>query len=692
MGRKSDKEVQAAKELAKFDTNYAGNRSIAQRAFEHVNLKVTMARNARKAKEIEWLEDLRLWSCQNSDAQMYLGRSNVIVPELHKQVETSVEQFMSGLFPNDDYIGVIPVKLTSEEDAEDIKDAVVHELDHKNDLPNLVQRFQRQKCLYGTAFLKPVFEKSMKTVIMKNTKGYAETKEVPKFQGVKVHCMDTFHTYIWPETSQDVDSSEMMFDESFILKSDLEDSGLYQNLKDVSEVTPQYQDYGWVDTIRMAMNNLSTAINQRQNAVLVTEIWTDFEIVSGERVPCVISLANYNTVIRVQRNPFWHQSKPYLMGRYITGPAGEAYGHSMPERIRSLTYMMTDIANQTMDSLTYTLNPIAIIDPGAAGDVNSFKMQPGAKWFASPQGVAFQSFPDISQAGFQGMQQIRSMISQFSDNAPSIAPQLSGKARSATQASAVQSEITANLKNMIRADEFEVMGPLCSMTHWLLKQFQSEEYQVVTQGAEKGSWITKTVNPETLAKDCLFVWRGSEVAQKTAIRTQQIISAFNMAMQTAQMLPNAIDLPAIFKIVMKEGFDLEDLDIYPDDRQKKTVDPKVENLSLDGGEDTPVNPGDDYDEHMKIHKEGYDQADSDDQKIVYLRHMHSHEIAKQAKDMLQKQEAQINSLKQQTQMMQSGGQQPGGSQPQQAGPGNRMQAPSSLQGIASGMRAVEPNQ
>jgi len=201
MGRISNEEKKAEKEMAKFNVNYADNKDVAERAKEYVGDIVTAAKMIRKGKEVEWLEDLRLWACQNSDAQMYNGRSNLIIPEMHNQVETTVGQYMSGLFPNDDYIGCIPVKKTNEEEAKDIQDAVFYELNYKNDLPNLAERFVRQQTLYGTAFLKPTFEKIMKTIIVRDEKGYAKPVEVPQFQGVRVNCQDTVHTYIWPETA-----------------------------------------------------------------------------------------------------------------------------------------------------------------------------------------------------------------------------------------------------------------------------------------------------------------------------------------------------------------------------------------------------------------------------------------------------------------------------------------------------------
>ena len=689
MARKSNKEVEASKEMALFDKNYATRSDIADRATQLATTYIRNAKNTRKSKESEWLDDLRTWACQPSMNQMYQGRSNLIIPELHNQIESTVGQFQSGLFPNDDYIGLIPTKGTKEDEAKDIKAAVFHELDHKNDLPSLSERFQRQKALFGTAFLKPVFEKTMKSVVIKNEKGYPEVKSVPQFQGVKVHCQDTFHTYVYPEIANSIEESLCVFDESFVQQRHLADNPIYKNVEDVPEIHMDFGDFGWVDTIRMNIANLASSTFYMNKAVLVTEVWCDFDIVPGEFVPCVITLANYARAIRVQRNPFWHQSKPYLMGRYMKGPAGEAYGHSLAERLRSLNYMITDLGNQTMDSLTYSLNPIAIIDPGFAGDINSFKMAPGARWFANPQSVSFQSFPDISQAGFQGMSQVRQMIQQFSDMAPSVAPQLSGKVRSATQAQAVQGEISQNLKNMIRSDEAEVFGPLCMMTHWLLKQFQDEEYQIVTQGAEKGSWITKQINPLTLHKDCIFTWRGSEVAQKTAVRSQQLLSAFNMAMQSEQVMPGKIDLPALYKEVMYQAFDLKDLNVFIDDAEKKTVDPEIENMSLKNGEECKVNKGDNTQEHKASHSKAFEECEDTLGKLTILKHNEMHDLVQKAKDLIQQQQAQIQSKQM---MLQQGGE--GGQAPNQfAKPGNPLQAstPTNPSQIMQGMRGVEPN-
>lgn len=688
MGRKNKAEVAAANEEAKYGKNYAGKTEIAERALRHCIDTVIQAKTNRKSKEMEWLEDLRLWSNQISDAQMYQGRSNLFVPELHNQTESAVSRFQQGLFPNDDYLHCLPLQGTLEDDAKKIQEAVFYELDYKNNLPEISERYQRQKVLYGTAFFRGHYVDEQRKIFVRNKKGGTEMRQVPKFRGVKWNVCDTFRVYVYPETVVSIDQASMVFEEDFVKLRDLKANPLYEVPSDLQEVASDLEDYSWVDTTRMSMANLASASALRPQAVHIIECWTDFDIVTGEFCPCVITIANCNRVIRVQKNPFWHQMSPYLAGRYVKAPGGEFYGRSLPERLRSLQYMMNDLANQTMDSLTYSLNPICLIDPGFAGDVNSFKLQPGAKWFASPQGVDFKNFPDVSVAGFQGMQQIRGLIQQFSDLAPSVAPQLSGKVRSATQAQAVQSEVSSNMKNMIRGDEYDVLSQMGKMTHILLQQFAGDDtYQILVQGPDKGSWISKNVRPEDLVGDVHFIWRGSSAAEKTAIRSQQLLGFFNMAVNMAALMPDQVDLPALYKMVAKEGFDLELDEIFTKDKQSKTVDPELENLALDQEQEVVVNLGDNFQVHMESHQVGAKAAKTYEAKLAYARHMEKHQVQEQAKQMLLQQQAKLAAM-QQTGMMGSGG---GQGQPQGGPEGNQRQVPASPANAMSGMRAVEPN-
>lgn len=678
MGRKSAIQKATERELAKFDKNYASDPDVQARVLQKVLPLVQMAKNNRMSKEQEWLEDFRLWSCQLSSLQIFQGRSNLFIPELNNQVETTVSKFQQGLFPSDDYFFCTPTKTTDLEQAKKIQAALKHTLDYKNQLPNLMERYQRQKALYGTCFMKGEFKNQTKDIFTKLPDGKIVKVTTPFKQGVYWRQTDIFHSYIYPELAPDLDSADIWFEETFQHKRALEDSGLYENLSTVPEVPQQYADLQWVDTIRLTIENLNSTAAQTAYGVLVTECWLDFDINEGEFVPCVITIANMGEVIRVQRNPFWFQKPPVVMGRYLKSPAASAYGHSLAERLRSLQYQMNDLANQTMDSMNFSLNPIAVIDPGYGTDINGFKLQPGAKWYANPQSVDMKVFPDVSVQGFNGMNQVRAMVQQFSDNAPTIAPQLSGKARSATAAQAVSNEISANLRAMIRSDEDDVLIPILKMTHSMMLQFQDYEEQIRTQGPD-GAWMMMNVNPADLIGDVDFEWKGASEQQREAIERQQLMAFFNLALQINAQMPGQVDLPLLFQKVAREAFDMKLEDVFPAVRDKYTVDPSIENLILDDARDVKVNPGDNFEEHMLVHEEGRKAAKDEDVKIAYLRHMEQHRLQQQARQLLMQQQAQL-------QLMQQEPQEPGAKE------GNPYQTPATPEGMLKGLRAVEPNQ
>lgn len=680
MAKKTEAEQ---KEQAKFEKNYADKSSVTDRAWDLVITMIQAAKSNRTAKEYEWLEDYTLWSCQLTQSQMYLGRANLFVPELNNQIEISVGRMQSAIFPNDNYLKCVPMQGTQDKTAADIQAAVYYQLQYKNNLPAISERFQRQKTMFGTSPLKVRYLDEKMTVFAKDKNGRVKAQEIPKWKGVKIDVCDLFHWYSYPETVP-FEEASIIFEEAFIDKEDLKASGLYMNLDDVEEIHADYSTMGWIDTLRLEVTNISSTAAQRPKAVLVTECWLDFDIEPGKRVPCVVTLANLNTVIRVQRNPFWHQRPPYLVGKYLCEATNPFYGHSLPERLRSLQYQMNDLANQTMDSLTYALNPIAIIDPGYGADPNGFKVQPGAKWWANPQAVQMAAFPDVSGSGFRGMQDVRGMIQQFSDNSPSVAPQLSGKVRSATQSASVSAAVSQNLKNLIRQDEFNVYEPLAKMTHLLLTQFMDENYQIQIQGPDKGEWITKNISPEDIIGDVKFVWEGAGAQEKTAVRSQQLMGFLNLCLQYNSMSPGSVDLDALYQRVAAEAFDIYNLsDYFKSAKEKKTVDPKVENIALNEQQEVVVNLGDQFEVHMEVHGEGLKAAKDNETKIAYLKHMERHKQQKDALDKLRQQQAELAALQANE-----------GSQPQPGrGPGNPNQQaiPASDSAVMQGMRGTEPN-
>lgn len=697
----------------KFTKNYAADIGTAERWFELVKGIIPETRENRRQKENLWLEDDRQWACNLTDSQMYMGRSNLQIPEYFHQVENTVSKYVNGMFPSLDYIGVKAINGTDEDTAEAIKAAVFDQLHYRNHAPVLFDRHGRQRTKKGTSVLRPRFI-DKEVDIFTREKNKVVRSKIPLFRGVKWELVDMYRWYIAPEWGT-MDEYFCIFEDDWILKRDLKSAMLngkpmYTNVDEVREISGEYDYHYWIDTQRLYANTIAQAATERPHAVFITTVHMDFDIEdNGEWVPCVGYIGNNNTVLRLARNPLWFQKAPYVVGRYVRWESNNFYGLSLSDRLRSLCRWQTDLANQTMDSVTYALNPIAIIDPALAGDVTSFVQQPGARWFGSPQGIEFKSMTDVSPGGWAAMSQLRNMISQFSDNSTGIAPQLTGKARSATQASFVDKEVTKDLRASMMNEEFDVMIPMCHMTHSMLKQYQNKPYQIKVQGPEQGQWIMKDVNPEDLEGEVDFEWRGSSVEEENAVRTQQLMGFFQMCVQSANLpgVQGKVDFPNFIMKIAKETFKLDHLeDFLIDVRDSLTVDPETENVALLDEMDIKTHNKDDDAQHMKIHSDAYGEAKTEEQKLAILKHNERHRVQKAAKDKMAQLQAQQQQLQgsmegmggqgQPPQAGQSAGGQPQG-QPGQGpqGPfqGNLSQMPQnpSSANLTRGIRGAEGN-
>lgn len=688
MASAKDSNKATQKELDNFETNYAARPIVADRFMkEYLDLAQTV-RNDRLTMEEKWLDDYRQWSCV-MDNDGYTGRANIFVPELNNQIESSVEKNLGQMFPGPDFIHAVPLKGTKEEEADFIKEAVLYELEQRNKLFLLQDEHQRQKVLLGTSPLKGGYKKEMIDIFTRDRKGNPIKSQVPKHHGTKWDVVDLFRWYIYPETST-IENAHMVMEDQFMSMREIKKAGIYTNLENIMPVD-QDTRHQWADVERLDLVSLSTACRARPGSVVLTEIWTEFELRQGLIVPVLGVIANYRTLIRLVRNPFWFQHAPYCASRYLARPGKVFYGLSLPDKIRSQGKSMNDLMNQTMDSITYALNPIAIIDPALAGDVNSMKFMPGARWLGSPEGIRFEQMVDVSPTGLRAMQEVRGQIAQFSDNSPGIAPQLQGKVRSATQAGIVQQGVSQKQKVQTKNEELNVSVPMCKMTHMLLLQYQEEEYQIMIQGPEAGEWITKSIDPAKLVGDVEWIWKGAEQDERNAVKSQQLIAFYQAALQTAAILPpGELDIGGLFRRIAKEAFNIERLDeIFKSLRDQKTVDAKLENIILKDGTDLPINAGDNDDEHITDHNVIMDDPKvTDEVKLVTLRHIEKHEVQKKGKAALTQMKARLDALK----MVQDQGGGNGGGvdgrqlpQPPGIGEGNQNQVSTSPASVMKGV-------
>ena len=674
---------------SQFTKNFASDTEIAGRFLEYVKPILHRTRRNRRTLEAQWVDDTRLWSCILDDAG-YSGFSNVFVPELHNQIENTTEKMVAAAFANPELIYAIAMKDSDKGRAEKIRNAVTYELQAKNNLLTRMDEFDRSKVLYGTSVFKGSFEKEMREIYYKDpTTKRMRRKDVPVKLGTYWEVRPMFRWYIYPEFSR-LDKYEVIFEDSMMARSSL-DKDKYKNLDNISYGADDLEHL-WVNIELLEMVELMSCFEEKKDRALVTEVFCMFEIEKDKPVPVQAFIANNQTVIRLTRNPFWWQDHNYLSDVYTQRPNGLFYGLSLPDKLRSQQYQMNDTANHTMDSLNYALSPMAVIDPALAGDVNSMKVHPGAKWLGSPEGIQMMTFPDVSGSGLRVMQEIRSQVAQFSDSSPGLAPQLEGKARSATQASIVQSNVSTRQRVQAGREEENVLGPMCKMTYMMLQQFMDVEWMIRTQGADAGSWIVESIKPDDMVGDIDFIWKGTSYSQKSAVRSQQLLAFFNQSIQIAAMMPGEIDVAGLWKRIAREAFELSDVDeIFKSLRDKKTVSAEIENISLRNGDPVTIHNGDNDLEHIKDHDMLLDEKLDDEAKMVALNHIESHKEQYKAKQEVIQLRARLEAMKAQgMEAPNVPGVNGGPDGPPSPMEGNQSQVPVASSDVMTGARGVNP--
>src|SRR5262249_45973887 len=117
----------------------------------------------------------------------------------------------------------------------------------------------------------------------------------------------------------------------------------------------------------------------------------------GRRL-CRAFFGGYNLILSCRRNPYWNDRCP-LISRSIEKVAGAVKGIPPVERVKSIQYHATDIANQSADSATYSMLPIVMTDPEKNPRTSTMLLNLAAVWEVDPNSTKFAEFPQLWKDG-----------------------------------------------------------------------------------------------------------------------------------------------------------------------------------------------------------------------------------------------------------------------------------------------------
>jgi hypothetical protein len=558
--------------------NYATHEATKNFVLHELIPLIEETRMQRRVIEEGWRSVDAMVDLIHTFERRYMGRSNVYLPVYRKIRSTRISQLSRGLFPSDDYLDVAALEPGREPDAEAGKAYLQWELDINAKLRTRIKPFLASFEDYGTGVMKYWYAKEL----MPRGRGgweklasgvMAPTHSMEQYscEGFRVSPRNLYNFYVYPATAQSLDEASLAFEDIRVPREELlrmqalkrwanVDTALADSTETNPNVRDQQADRGFADIEGSQKDTPLGGIKT------VTEVWVmmplpDKAYVNGEQpgtwLPTRVVICG-KAVLLVERNPTFLQKPPYLVARQDT-KAGLFYGTGTGFTVRGLQHLINDFSNQTNDCGQYSLNPLALINPGQV--VGPFPaLSPGAviRTTDPQKGVNFIRPPaELIQYGSQLQGTYMGLMMDFS-GAPPVLQGTKG-AGTATSTQILQHNASAPLQDIVEDIENEVMVPLMEAAWFLGQQFRDKTVMAMVAGRPV------EVRPEQLSLRAQFRWLASSQAANRAQRASQamqLIQAVAPLVPLLQQTGYQVDFPTLLARIYRDGFGFRDFDKF----------------------------------------------------------------------------------------------------------------------------------
>lgn len=708
-----------AKKINVWTHNFASDHALAERVMAVIQPKIKGVRDDRQELEEDWLRFHNMWSVEHDDAHLYDGNSKLYIPEVRKAIEAQARQLTDLAFPNDDFLDCIPGAAGTRAGSE-IQKALRHFQIMQAKFPTEYLVFARQLCMLGTSPAYLCWDKQLEAAFAsarnpKTGKIQVTKKIIEIYNGPKFITRDLFKWYALNAKKKDFQEDGCVefraVDREYLDKMEKSDQ-LYNKEEvfagmNIAEREEEFEkdiqraeemglridsDQGYAGTASLQEED-SDKLGTFKVATVFAKVVCPKAALPDEDpekpLPMMIQIYNDRHVGCLKRNPFWHQRAPFVAGRYIYPNPDEFYGQGIPKATQYQQYELNSKAEQSMDSVTLALNPIAMMDPAHAAQNADFEVEPGAIWWINPQQARLASMPDVSATGYQAVAQMRAQIQDFSDRAPSLPAQFQGKSRTATQSEIIDKALSIDFKTFQRQNETDVLEPVMEMWESLTDQYADESQIILLLGRKSDDWKRMAVSREMYLGNYKYFWKVASDFGNKAMKARQMIDAMKVA---GSLPPDAqaqlkFNFAEAYRVLFKDLLGLPDEDrIIPDPFSQPQQDPGVVYKMLKLGMEVEVLPSDDDKAFMQFFAARAQEEKNEGVKSELIRQIFLHEQQLQKK--IEAMKAQQAARAQQMQMLALAAQAKGGKGSGTQGSGNRTQlSPNANVGdMGSGMR------
>jgi hypothetical protein len=525
-------------------------------------------KQGRARLESKWRE---CWEAYLCDAQaMYTepdaettDRSRIVRPVLYEAVEAIHANLLNALFPaNERFFTVAGKTEADHRQARLVEEFLRHKLDDAAFLEKY-SLFLKQAIITGNSVAAVPWKRLHHTrrvdqpiTLFGVTIGYQKvSQDEVVYNGPDFEVIDIFDFLMDPEATS--------FQESKIIRRvtrslrELKANPAYFNLDAVHTQASLQSEDSNKNSRRKAfgLDNDITLEKPSDENITLLEAWGDFDLdgTSYRNYVCVV--ANHNTVIRFEPNPYDCGLKPFVFTSFIPVP-NELYGIGAIEKSLGLQHAINTLTNQKIDVISLSIsNPFTYLINDDVFDPDTLVTRPGALipvkshdtlkpiQYLNNFTVAFTEIADLkaeAQEATGALKYFTGADSQFQ--------------RTATEVNALVSGGSQKFSSFLSHLEHSSLEPFLRLVFEQARQFINEPECLRISGSDQG-FEFKEIAPGILKEvDCCFRIDGS----RGLIFREQELQAMTAFLELAEKNPalqGQINLTALYrKIYRRLGF------------------------------------------------------------------------------------------------------------------------------------------
>jgi hypothetical protein len=298
------------------------------------------------------------------DKDGYEFKSQIFVPVTEKIIRALSAKYLLAMFLRKPFFTLKPRTPADINHTKRLEALLTYVFDKMPDFFMNMVRFVQLMLIYGTAVGK-VYWRDVKRVVGK------DKKVEYIYSGPYFEPIDIGNFFIDPAATKlngfyKIHRSYKTLNQLKAIK-DKDGKQRYHHLDKVTSMVPNRSADDTVPSHRLDNRDLAEVPNQisEYDVVELLEYWAEDD-------SRVITVANRNTVIADEANPFWHGESPFVYATYQPLPF-EFYGKGVCEALSSHQSMINTLTNEIMDNVRLTNNRMwkAVVNSVGANQIVS---------------------------------------------------------------------------------------------------------------------------------------------------------------------------------------------------------------------------------------------------------------------------------------------------------------------------------